>query len=331
MQVPLDAIALTSRLAYNANYPNMRLITVKGENKFETALQDDDGNVYPLRDALDSGRDMLATTPGLLDLIDLWSIYRPMVIGLGEQIVKGEVQPRPSLEVAAPFPYPRRDAFAIAGNYRQHMEAARTTTGVDFERRKGPVFFVKPTGSFVGPTDSIVFDPDYTQAVDYEVELGVVLGKGGRDISADSALDHVFGYMVVNDVSARDQLLRNKPMIDFFRGKGADTFFPMGPGVTPRDWAPAHNDLELRLWVNGELRQSGSTREMVRGVEEIVAELSRSVTLQAGDIIATGTPSGVAIEMEDPKYLQDGDVVKAEIEGLGFLLNSVRSRSADSG
>jgi 2-keto-4-pentenoate hydratase/2-oxohepta-3-ene-1,7-dioic acid hydratase in catechol pathway len=304
----------------------MRLVTIGSGNGFETGVQDDDGGVYRLTPLLEQVDGLPHGSPSILDLLDSWDVYRPHVLEVGERI--GAFQPDPSLEVIVPFPHPRRDAFAIGGNYQKHVDAAASTTGLELKKRKGAAFFVKPTGSFVGATGDIVFDPDYTQAVDYEVELAVVMGRGGRDIPVETAIDHVFGFMVANDVTARDQMLRNKPIIDYFRGKAPDTFFPMGPGVTPREWAPDHRDMQLRLWVNGELRQSDSTSEMIRGVAEVIAELSRSLSLRAGDIVATGTPSGVAVEMDEPRWLQDGDLVEAEIEGLGRLANRVTARAA---
>lgn len=304
----------------------MRLVTYRDGDGFETGVQDDDGLVYPLTTFLEGADGVPTTSPSLLDLVDAWEVFRAHIIDAGRRIGSGTAEPRESVEVVAPIPHPRRGAFAIGGNYQKHVDAAATTTGLELKKRKGPSFFIKPTGAFIGPTDDIEFDPEFTRSVDYEVELAVVVGKDGRDIPEGQALDHVFGFMVANDVSARDQMLRNKPIIDYFRGKSLDTFFPTGPGVTPREWAPDHRDVELKLWVNGELRQSASTSEMIRNVEEVIVELSRSVTLKAGDVIATGTPAGVAVEMDEPKWLQHGDQVEAEIAGLGRLANPVKTR-----
>jgi len=152
----------------------------------------------------------------------------------------------------------------------------------------------------------------------------VVIGRRGRDIPLAEAMDHVWGYTIGNDVSARDiQVV--KPTPDFLRGKGLDTFFPTGPGIVPKDYLPEYHDLRLRLFLNGVLKQDAVLGQMTRDVAEIIADLSRGLTLEAGDIIATGTPSGVLIESADPVWLKQGDEVVCEIEGIGRLVNHVRA------
>ena len=263
----------------------------------------------------------------VLDAIQHWDAVGGTVLKLRDLAADPRWQPVAGAELTLPFPEPVRDAFAIGGNYSKHVEATSKTTGVELTKRKNPVFFMKPTGAFSGPTDPIEYDPSFTERVDYEVELGVVIGRDGRDITREEAMDYVFGYLVVNDVSARDVMLRNKPQIDHFRGKGLDTFFPMGPGVTLRDEIADYRDLRLTLRVNGELKQDEVAGGMTRDIPEIIAELSSSLTLRAGDIIATGTPSGVAQEAEQPVFLMPGDVVETEISGLGRLVNRVQTRT----
>ena len=236
-----------------------------------------------------------------------------------------QLTPVAGASLTVPFPKPRRDAFAIGGNYRDHVVAASATTGLALTERKHAVFFMKPTGAFNGPYDPVRLDAALTQRLDYEVELGVVLGRGGRDIDQARAMSHVFGFLVVNDFSARDIMLRNKPQIDHFRGKGLDTFFPMGPGVTLRQDVPDYKELRLTLRVNGETRQDAPAGAMIRDVAEIIAELSKGMSLHAGDIISTGTPAGVQQEKADPLWLQPGDVVESEITGLGVLRNEIQA------
>jgi 2-keto-4-pentenoate hydratase/2-oxohepta-3-ene-1,7-dioic acid hydratase in catechol pathway len=263
------------------------------------------------------------------ETIQRWGELRESVEAAMAKVRGGSAgAPLAGARVTMPFHQPLRDAFAIGGNYRKHVEAASATTGLALTERKGAVFFMKPVGSFAGPTDDVVYDPALTERLDYEVELAVVLGQGGRDISREQAMEHVFGYLVVNDFSARDVMLRNKPQIDHFRGKGMDTFFPMGPGVTLASDVADYRQLRLLLRVNGETRQDCLAEDMTRDVPEIIAELSRGISLYAGDIIATGTPSGVAQESPDPVFLTSGDVVETEIVGLGRLVNRVRSRGA---
>jgi 2-keto-4-pentenoate hydratase/2-oxohepta-3-ene-1,7-dioic acid hydratase in catechol pathway len=260
----------------------------------------------------------------VLAVVTAWDDVKAAVLAAAELTSQGQgMAPVSGAELTVPFPHPLRDAFAIGGNYQQHVVAVSGTTGLALTERKGAVFFMKPTGTFTGPTDPIVYDPALTERLDYEVELGVVLGRGGRDIALEDAMSHVFGYLVVNDVSARDVMLRNKPQVDHFRGKGMDTFFPMGPGVTLSEFVDDYRSLRLLLRVNGELKQDALASDMVRDVAAIIAELSKGMSLYPGDIIATGTPSGVQQEKESPVWLKAGDLVETEIVGLGRLSNRV--------
>lgn len=306
----------------------MRLVTYQaGDAGARPGLDDGRGNVWDLATVLRARGVAGQAPPDVRALIEGWDDWRKPVMAALEALAGGQAtDPVGAHRLAAPIANPRRGAFAVAGNYRKHVEAAQETTGLQLTKRRGPVFFVKPTTTFAGPHDAIEYDPDFTTHLDYEVELAVVIGRGGRDIPAERALEHVFGYLVANDVSARDLMMANKPQVDYLRGKGLDTFMPMGPGLTPRELVPDPGDLALSLWVNGELRQSSTTAEMVRGVPEVIAELSRSLTLVAGDVIATGTPHGVAIEMAEPRWLTDGDVVEAEVAALGRLRNPVKAR-----
>jgi 2-keto-4-pentenoate hydratase/2-oxohepta-3-ene-1,7-dioic acid hydratase in catechol pathway len=285
------------------------------------------GQVFGLAAAAGLAED--AAPADLLAVIVGWDrLEEPVRAAMARVRSASAGEPVADARLSSPFPRPLRDAFAIGGNYRQHVVNASVTTGVALTERKGAVFFMKPVGSFAGPSDDVEFDPALTERLDYEVELGIVLGVGGRDIAREQSMDHVFGYLVVNDFSARDVMLRNKPQIDHFRGKGMDTFFPMGPGITLASDVEDYRELRLLLSVNGEPKQDCLAADMTRDVPEIVAELSKGMSLYAGDIIATGTPAGVAQESPDPVFLADGDVVETRIVGLGTLTNRVRARGA---
>jgi 2-keto-4-pentenoate hydratase/2-oxohepta-3-ene-1,7-dioic acid hydratase in catechol pathway len=182
-----------------------------------------------------------------------------------------------------------------------------------------PVFFMKPHTSIVGPDDKILKRPFVTQ-LDYEGELAVVIGKKAKDVPAEQAADCIFGYTILNDISARDFQFKDKQWI---RGKGFDTFAPTGPCIATCSQMPDTGNVRIRTWVNGELRQNGSTRDMIFPIEQLIYHLSRVMTLEPCDIISTGTPSGVAMAMKEPKWLKDGDVVRIEIEGIGTLENTV--------
>lgn len=263
--------------------------------------------------------------PGLtmLDVVRRWGELAGAIDSERNKVLCGSMRQEESATLLAPMPSPVRNPFCVAGNYAQHVERSATAVGAPLGERKQAIFFTKPTGTVVGPYDDIVVDPSLTTQVDYELELAVVLGRGGRDIAASDAMDHVFGYCVANDVSARDiQVV--KPTTDYLRGKGLDTFLPMGPGIVPKGWAGDYRDFKISLEVNGEVRQFGTPAAMIRSVEDLIAELSRGLTLVGGDILLTGTPSGTALEMEEPRYLEDGDIVRGQIDPIGVIENRVR-------
>src|SRR5262249_22354883 len=183
-----------------------------------------------------------------------------------------------------------------------------------------PVFFSKPPTTVAAPEDPIRYDPAVTKEVDYEVELGVIIGIGGRDIPRDRALGHVFGYTVTNDVSARDLQTRH---LQWFKGKSLDGFCPMGPAIVTADEFGDPQNKRISLRVNGNTKQNANTASMIFPVAAIIDFLSRGMTLEPGDIISTGTPEGVGLGRVPPEYLQDGDLVEAEIEGIGVLRNRV--------
>jgi 2-keto-4-pentenoate hydratase/2-oxohepta-3-ene-1,7-dioic acid hydratase in catechol pathway len=211
----------------------------------------------------------------------------------------------------APMPRPRKNIFCMGRNYAEH---AAERGAAPPER---PVFFTKPPTTVIGPGAPIVHHA-VTQALDYEVELAAVIGRGGHDLPPESALAHVFGYTVLNDVTARDL---QKAHQQWFKGKSLDTFCPMGPVLVTADELPDPQALGLRLRVNGQTRQSATTGQMIFGVAALLAALSAGMTLEPGDILATGTPSGVGAATG--AYLKPGDLLEAEIDGIGCLTNPV--------
>jgi acylpyruvate hydrolase len=222
---------------------------------------------------------------------------------------------RPIKDVVVLAPIPKPGKIVCLGlNYRDH--AAEQGKDVPDE----PVIFMKPSTAMIGPNESIV-ESSLVKQLDYEAELAVVIGKKAKNVPASEAESHIFGYTILNDVSARDIQFRDK---QWTRGKGFDTFAPTGPCITTVDELRDTSNLAIRTWVNGELRQDSSTRNMAFNVPEIVHHLSRVMTLEPCDIIATGTPAGVGFAIKPrPKFLQAGDTVKMEIEGIGVLENRV--------
>src|SRR5712691_545263 len=219
----------------------------------------------------------------------------------------------------APIPRPLKNIVCLGLNYASHV---RETTKVDRPMKvpEIPVFFTKASTSASGPYDPIPWDRSATTQLDYEAELGVIVGAGAKNIRRDSALDHVFGYTVVNDVSARDLQFGHK---QWFKGKSLDGFCPMGPVVVTADEFGDPQKKRVTLRVNGATRQDATTGDMIFPVNVILEYLSQGMTIEPGDIIATGTPEGVGLGRTPPEYLRDGDVVETEIEGIGILRNRI--------
>ncbi len=223
------------------------------------------------------------------------------------------VRPLGRARLLSPIPRPARNVFCVGRNYVEHAKERGA------EVPTVPVYFTKPPTAVVGHEAGVVAWP-VTQNLDYEVELAVVIGKGGRDIPRAKAYDHVFGYTVLNDITARD--LQRKHA-QWFKGKSLDTFAPLGPWIVHKSDLADPHALRIALRVNGEIRQEATTADMVFRVEELIEVLSAGMTLEPGDILATGTPSGVGAGFVPPQWLKVGDVLEAEVEGIGVLRNRI--------
>ncbi len=228
----------------------------------------------------------------------------------------------------APIPHPRRNLFCIGKNYHAHVaEIARggfDTTGRGTQAPPAPIVFSKLPECVIGPSVAIPHDARVTDALDYEAELAVIIGRGGRAIAREQALEHVWGYTIVNDVTARDVQKRHQ---QWLLGKSQDGFCPMGPCAVTRDELDL-GDTPVRCYVNGELRQDGNTGLMMFDVPALIAIISAGITLLPGDIIATGTPAGVGAGFDPPRFLVPGDVVRIEIPPIGVLENPVAAWAA---
>ena len=225
-----------------------------------------------------------------------------------------EVQPQ------APIPEPLRNILCLGKNYVEHAQEVGAKMQQSTKPPEHPIIFTKATTSVTAPGDPIPAYLELTQKLDYEAELALVIGKGGRDIPEADAWDHVFGYTAINDVSARDL---QKIHYQWFRAKSLDGFAPMGPVLVHHSVMPAPKDISVQCFVNGELRQSETFDHLIFDVPRIIATLSSGMTLLPGDIIATGTPAGVGMGFTPPKYLQPGDEVVVDVTGVGELRNPV--------
>src|SRR5262245_36436244 len=220
----------------------------------------------------------------------------------------------------APIPRPTKNVFCLGLNYVAHAKESAQARGREMKSPTAPVFFTKAPTSVTGPFADVAVDRQATQQVDWEVELGVVIGKNGRNIARADALDHVFGYTVINDLSARDVQQQH---MQWFRGKSLDGFCPMGPVVVTADEFGDPQTKRVQLRVNGITKQDGSTADMIFPVDVIIEWLSKGMTLEAGDVIATGTPEGVGIGRTPQEFLLNGDVMETEVEGIGVLRNRI--------
>jgi 2-keto-4-pentenoate hydratase/2-oxohepta-3-ene-1,7-dioic acid hydratase in catechol pathway len=224
------------------------------------------------------------------------------------------------VQLLAPIPRPGH-IYCVGWNYPKHYEEGiGKRSGQETDERKFATFFSKPNGSVIGHGDAIAWDPAVTTKLDYEGELAVVIGQGGRSISEESARNHVFGYTLANDITARD--IQRRHGGQWQKGKGMDTYCPMGPVLVTAD-ALDERALTLRSLVNGEVRQEASTGTLFYPVERIIAQLSLGMTLEPGDVILTGTPSGVGFAHDPPLFLEPGDVTEVEIAEIGRLVNRV--------
>ena len=220
----------------------------------------------------------------------------------------------------APIPRPAKNVFCLGLNYAAHAKESSQARGREMKIPTVPVIFTKAPTTVTGPFADVAVDRQATQQVDWEVELGVVIGTTGRNIAKADALDHVFGYTVINDLSARD--LQQQHM-QWFKGKSLDGFCPMGPVLVTADEFGDPQTKRLQLRVNGVTKQDGSTANMIFPVDVIIEWLSKGLTLEAGDVIATGTPEGVGMGRTPQEFLQNGDVVETEVEGIGVLRNRI--------
>lgn len=284
---------------------------------------DEEGENYGV---LTSNR--ITCLPRLARLLDMQlpRLFRDFIVsGIGGETLEQQLSEatkedvdsvsRPINEVTllSPIDFPPK-IVCLGLNYRDH--AAEQNVAIPDE----PVIFMKPHTTIIGPSASIV-KPGFVEKLDYEAELAIVIGKKAKNVSVSEARSHIFGYTILNDVSARDLQFKDG---QWTRGKSIDTFAPTGPSITTENQLQDTSDLFIRTWVNDELRQSSTTRNMVFNVYEIMHHLSRIMTLEPCDIIATGTPAGVGFSLTPkPKFLQAGDTIRIEIEKIGVLENTV--------
>ncbi|MGN6389637.1 MAG: fumarylacetoacetate hydrolase family protein [Burkholderiaceae bacterium] len=291
----------------------MRFATLEIDGRQSVVAVDDNGTRF-----CEAGRFLPGFTGDMVDFIA--RVPTPAALDLPAS----GWRPIGEARLCAPIPTPRRNVFCVGKNYHEHAKEF-SQSGFDLSASSSevappaPVVFTKAPSTVIACGETVSAFPELTQQLDYEAELGVIIGRAGRHISKEDALDHVWGYTVINDVTARDLQQKHR---QWFLGKSMDTFCPMGPWIATAD-AVQSDRLDVRCWINGELRQDANTRDLIFDIPTIIASISAGMTLQPGDVIATGTPAGVGIGFKPPKFLKAGDEMKIEIESIGTLVNRV--------
>lgn len=285
----------------------MKLVTYRSRERISIGAWEPSGLI-----------DLAAVAPDMLSLID----------GGTEALARARsflrsgrpAIPFEQVTLLAPIPAPRRNVICLGLNYAEHAKESAEARGREYHQHQHPVFFTKATHTINRHEGAIPFDPAVSDQIDWEAELGVIIGLGGKNIPIEQAYDHVFGYTCINDISARDLQANHS---QFFKGKSLDGACPMGPWIVTADEVPDPHQLPIACRVNGVTKQDSNTERMIFRIPDIIAILSRGLTLDAGDIIATGTPSGVGFARKPPEFLKPGDVVEVEIEKIGVLRNHV--------
>lgn len=291
-------------------YSKVKFVTYKKEGKSAV------GVLNAAETAVIPASELGLKAQSMNELIDELNGAMPVVSNGAKEISLDAVK------LDAPIPEPKQDIICLGLNYRDHAEEATRADAVFDVQRGDAVYFAKRLNKAVASGDTIDGHFDICDSLDYEVELGVVLGKDAKNVKAADAAEYIFGYTIINDVSARNLQTRHK---QWYFGKSLDGFTPMGPCILSAEELGAMPELDIRCYVNGKLRQNSNTRMMIFDIPFIIEELSAGMTLKAGTVIATGTPSGVALGM-DPvvrQYLKRGDVVRCEIDGIGVLENTI--------
>ena len=302
----------------------MKLATIRHQGRPTVSIVDtEDGVYWPLAEASPGLPERLAH-----DMVAAIEHYAPLLRGIAPA---GSGHSLQGAAILAPILAPPHNIMCVGKNYRAHAHEF-TKSGFDAGAKAEeaipdyPIIFTKPSSSIAAQGDAIPLWEGLDAAVDYEAELAVIIGKGGRAIARDNAMAHVFGYTIINDVTARDLQRRHK---QWFLGKGIDGFGPMGPWIVTADEIDG-GALRISCRVNGETRQDSNTADLIFDIPALIESISRSVTLAPGDIIATGTPEGVGIGFDPPRFLVEGDVVEVEIEGIGILRNVVQRMTSET-
>jgi 2-keto-4-pentenoate hydratase/2-oxohepta-3-ene-1,7-dioic acid hydratase in catechol pathway len=299
----------------------MKLLTASDQNGiFIGLLSTDETHIIPLNNKtlihFNLHIDIPTTILGVIqhgeEFIEELRKLIPLIEKQSELLI-----PLHTIKLLSPIPRPTKNIFCIGKNYVEHA----IEMGSEEDIPEHPMVFTKAPTTVIGHNQPVLAHSELTNQLDYEGELAIVIGKQGRAISREEAFDYVFGYTIVNDITARDIQAKHK---QFFLGKSLDTTCPIGPWIVHHTAIENPNNLYLQTYVNDELRQNSNTKHLIFDIQELISVLSKGMTLEPGDIIATGTPAGVGKGFKPARYLRSGDTIKIEIEGIGALENTIK-------
>lgn len=286
----------------------MKLVTYQYKSEITIGAVNDEDQVVALT----------AVAPDMLTLIQMG----PAGLSQAQKIIDqaDHIVPLADVGLLAPIPQPLRNIMCLGKNYAEHAKESHAAWGDKHELPEFPIIFNKATTAINSPFGDIPYDTAVSSKIDFEAELAVIIGRQGKNITANEALDYVFGYTVMNDVSARDLQRRHK---QFFKGKSLDGSAPLGPWIVTATAIPNPHNLQVTCTVNGVQKQNGNTNQMIFDIPETIRQLSLGMTLLPGDIIATGTPSGVGFARMPPEFLVPGDIVECHVEKIGTIRNKI--------
>lgn len=292
----------------------MKVLTFKNSGRVMVGVLKDDGlEVVPVNY-------LGCTAHNMNEFLDLMTPEKEKKLEKNKELMKGI--PMRDVKVISPIPVPKQDLICLGINYYAHAEEAAKFHDEAFGgERPAPIYFSKRVNVAVADHEMVDGHWDIVDGLDYEVELGVIIGKDAKNVSQEEAFDYVFGYTIINDFSARNLQTAHK---QWYFGKSLDDFTAIGPWIVTKNEFENPPALGIRCYVNEELRQDGNTSLMITGVADVISQLSQGMTLKAGTIIAMGTPAGVGMGFDPPKFLEKGDVVRCEIDGIGTITNYIK-------
>jgi 2-keto-4-pentenoate hydratase/2-oxohepta-3-ene-1,7-dioic acid hydratase in catechol pathway len=315
--MPRQELAATSDL-------RLATFSTATEQALRTGVVRDDGRVIDLgKEAKRKGTTLAFDSASMISLIAGGDAALKQVRALAQGAAAADHPKLEEVRLASPIPVPQRNIYAVGWNYLEHFEEGKAMRDPNQKYPEHPVFFTKGQHCMNGPFSPIPYDANVSKLIDWEGELAVIIGKRGRNITEASAMDYVFGFSVINDTTARD-LQQTRHGGQWFKGKSLDGHGPMGPWIVTRGAINPEN-LKLQTRINGVVRQNANTGQMFFKLPTILAELSLGLTLEPGDVIATGTPPGVGHGMKPPMYMKPGDIMETEISGIGIIRNEIQA------